>query len=165
MEQNPQENPQNSRKSDEDMQIDTGSSLVDKFEMRYFPIEDVGEDPQQIDSKQSNESNRQVFVQVERTFTKKEMQIIEESNMGEKKEKKKPQVSESQLFIFADQSGSMGGAPFEAVKQACLLMAESIFGDGQGDGPFAKVHLVFYCHILSPTVHYNKQTFVAEVNR
>jgi hypothetical protein len=52
-----------------------------------------------------------------------------------------PKVNENELFIFADQSGSMSGQPFRAVQEACRQIAEKIFGANGADNSFKKVHL------------------------
>ena len=59
----------------------------------------------------------------------------------------------------------MGGAPFQAVKHACLLLSDSIFGNTPEDNCFSKVHLVFYCHVLHSTLHTSRESFNDEVNK
>ena len=50
------------------------------------------------------------------------------------------------LVIFGDQSGSMGGKPFDVLKAGVLDIARHIFDDN-GDvdeQPFDRVHMIFY---------------------
>lgn len=48
------------------------------------------------------------------------MAIILESQGAKKEDTQMKVENNNELFIFADQSGSMSGAPFESVKMACL---------------------------------------------
>ena len=50
------------------------------------------------------------------------------------------------LVIFGDQSGSMGGKPFDVLKAGVIDIARHIFDDNNNveDQPFEKVHMIFY---------------------
>ena len=40
------------------------------------------------------------------------------------------------LIQCLDRSGSMYGAPMNALKEGAIMVGDSVFGDGSGDRPF-----------------------------
>ena len=63
------------------------------------------------------------------------------------------------LMIFNDKSGSMSGAPFTALKEACVGIADDIFDNNT----FEKVHTIFYGSECYPLVTSDKETFVNNI--
>lgn len=62
-------------------------------------------------------------------------------------------------MIFNDQSGSMSGKPFDALKKACIDIADRIFDDNK----FEQVHTVFYESNVHPFTCQHKNEFVTNI--
>lgn len=63
-------------------------------------------------------------------------------------------------MLFNDQSGSMSGKPFDALKEACIEISDDIF-DGN---KFEEVHTIFYESTCHPFVTTHKNEFLANVH-
>ena len=68
-------------------------------------------------------------------------------------------------MLFNDQSGSMTGQPFAAVKNACLTIADNIFAADPEDNAFEEVDLVFYQSRATRTTTSSKEEYLARVKR
>lgn len=138
-----------------DQKTDFDHSEKEQFLLKYFQLKKMS-----FESKgttKDTETDPDVFVEVSRTISKKQLEIYKEAKDSKKdKATDKETVDHNELFIFADQSYSMSGAPFEAVKMGCLSLSDSIFGQTVEDNSFKKVHLVFYDSSIYASTHYNK---------
>ena len=105
------------------------------FQIKYFEVSDSQADPQNS----APDDEAVVYVQVETTMTKKDVNEI----LGTDEQAVVTNDGKN-LMLFNDQSGSMSGTPFETLKKACLDLGEEIFGEDKASNTFETVDTVFF---------------------
>ena len=68
------------------------------------------------------------------------------------------------LMLFCDRSYSMHGAPFKALTEGMIDIADIIFDkNAAGEANFSDVHVVYYDNLLYDKVTHNKEEYLEKV--